>query len=103
MSRIEREKNVVRWMIGFYCTKKHKKGAPLCEQCHKLLKYAHQRLDYCPYGEDKHSCRKCITPCYGLEERDAIKKVMGYSGPRIIYCKPLEGLSYYFRRKRIKN
>jgi len=97
MGKIKREKNIVRWMIGLYCTKKHKNRKTLCEECHQLLKYARSRLDSCPYGEEKNSCRRCATPCYAPEKRAAIKRVMGYSGPRMLYCKPYEWMIHLFK------
>ncbi len=97
MRKIEREQNTVGIMINFYCGKKHKRKSSLCEECGALLKYARERLENCPYGEEKKSCKKCITPCYAPEKKKRIRRVMGYSGPRMIYHKPLEWITHLFK------
>jgi len=97
MGKIKREKSIVRWMVEFYCKKKHKNRGRLCDECNQLLTYAHSRLDHCPYGEEKQSCRRCITPCYAREKRKKIKKVMRYSAPRMIYYKPYEWILHLFK------
>lgn len=96
MSRIEKEKNTVRTMIEFYCRKKHNNSG-LCKECDALWGYAVKRLENCPYGEGKKACKKCITPCYTMEKRMKIRKVMSYSGPRMLYCKPRMWLAHFFR------
>ena len=51
-SHIEREKKTVELMIRLYCRKKEK-NTVLCADCEELLRYAHARLDHCPFGEEK--------------------------------------------------
>ncbi len=97
MIKIEREKNTVGVMIKFYCMKKHKRKNPLCKECSELLEYARERLENCPYGENKKSCKRCTSPCYAQEKRERIRQVMGYSGPRMLYYKPLEWMDHLFK------
>ena len=47
--RITQEKRTVEIMIRLYCRKKEK-NATLCPECEELLRYAHARLDHCPFG-----------------------------------------------------
>ena len=61
--RIKKEKEVVELMINLYCDKKHKSNG-LCEECSELLEYAHKRLSYCKFGDEKSSCSKCPIHCY---------------------------------------
>ena len=101
MSRIDKEKGTVAFMVHLYCARLHG-AAPgerrlpglLCPDCERLLAYALARLDRCRYGERKTSCRKCPTHCYAPAERAAIKAVMRYSGPRMLYARPLEALRH---------
>lgn len=78
MRRIENEKRVVALMIGIYCRRHHVyegtacKGG-LCPECADLLEYAHVRLDRCPHGERKPSCRKCTIHCYAPMQKEAIR------------------------------
>lgn len=89
MSRIEREKMVVSQMVTIYCRRHHTpKDDNLCADCQSLLDYALQRLDHCPKGDGKSTCRKCEIHCYSPENRDKIRRVMKYVGPRMIFIHP---------------
>lgn len=89
MGRIEKEKRTIETMIKIYCKKKHKKGV-LCDECNELLEYAHKRLNYCKFGEEKGTCEKCPIHCYKKDMRERIKEVMRFSGPRLLIYNPLE-------------
>ena len=83
----EREKRVVGLMIRLYC--RHREGnSELCPDCRALLEYARARLDKCPFGNAKTSCRKCTVHCYTPAMRKRIRSVMRYSGPRMILLAP---------------
>ena len=62
-SRIAHEKKTVELMIRLYCRKKEK-NTILCADCEELLRYAHARLDHCPFGEKKSACKECTVHCY---------------------------------------
>lgn len=96
MSRIEKDKRILRFMIDLYCEKKHKLGLDQCPQCQELYEYSVNRLTNCRYGEDKPSCKKCKTHCYRPEMKEKIKKVMRFSGPRVIIYRPHQYLRYLF-------
>ena len=64
MTRIEKEKQTINLMINLYCKKKHKYKNGLCEDCNELLEYAHKRLDFCKFGNEKSFCSKCPIHCY---------------------------------------
>ena len=63
VSRIAHEKKTVELMIRLYCRKKEKNKI-LCTDCKELLRYAHARLDRCPFGEKKGACKECTVHCY---------------------------------------
>lgn len=93
---IEREKRTVAVMIACYC--RHKEGnRHLCEECKKLMNYAHTRLSHCPFGDSKTSCRNCSVHCYSPAMAERIKTVMRYSGPRMILCHPVMALRHLFK------
>ena len=73
--RITQEKRTVEIMIRLYCRKKEK-NATLCPKCEELLRYAHARLDHCPFGEKKSSCKKCPVHCYKPAMRKRMREVM---------------------------
>lgn len=94
MSRIEREKQTVEMMVRFYCKCHHGTGDELCSQCAALLKYACARLDHCPKGDQKSSCRKCDIHCYSPENRARIREVMRYVGPRMLFYHPVAAIRH---------
>lgn len=97
MTRIEKEKEIVELMISLYCNKKHKCKNELCEDCKELLYYAHKRLTYCKFGNEKTSCSKCPIHCYKKDMKVKIKEVMKFSGPRLIIYKPYEFVRHIFK------
>lgn len=94
MSRIEQEKRVVGMMVGIYCRHHHMALSGLCPDCSSLLEYACRRLDHCPRGDAKSSCRKCEIHCYSRENRERIREVMRYVGPRMIFIHPIAALRH---------
>lgn len=97
MTKIENQKKIVETMIRLYC-RKAEKNETLCDDCKALLDYAHFRLDHCRYGENKTSCKHCKTHCYRPEMREKIRKVMRFSGPRMIIYHPLAAIKHMFGR-----
>ena len=81
VSRIAHEKKTVELMIRLYCRKKEK-NTILCADCEELLRYAHARLDHCPFGEKKSACKECTVHCYKPVMRERMRQVMRFSGPR---------------------
>ena len=71
MSRIEKEKRVVSVMVRLYCRKKEG-NSELCDSCRQLLAYAESRLEHCPFGERKTSCRRCTVHCYKPSARSVV-------------------------------
>jgi hypothetical protein len=84
---IAREKKTVQAMVRIYCADHHGGGA-LCESCRGLLDYSHQRLDHCPYGEEKPTCKECPVHCYKPDRRAEMRDVMRYAGPRMLWRHP---------------
>jgi hypothetical protein len=95
--RIAREKKTIDKMVHLYCKSKHNtNGSKLCDDCSEFLSYAFMRLDKCPFQEEKSTCGKCLVHCYRPDMREKAKKVMRYSGPRLIYRSPILALHHVF-------
>jgi Nitrous oxide-stimulated promoter len=94
MTRIEREKRTVGAMIALHCRANHATGSNLCEDCRQLCDYAFARLERCPFGAGKTTCAKCPVHCYKPDMREQIRKVMRYSGPRMLYRHPVLALMH---------
>lgn len=86
----EKEMRVVTLMIKKYCKGNHgtKKGV-LCPECTELLNYVEFRRRKCPFDKNKPFCSNCKIHCYKPEMREKIRKVMRYSGPRIVLDHPI--------------
>lgn len=97
-SCIDREKKIVERMIRLYCRKKERNVA-LCPACEELMLYAHARLDRCPFGDNKTSCKHCSVHCYKPAMREKMKQVMRFSGPRMLFYAPIEAIRHMIHRK----
>ena len=84
----QREKRIVAEMIALYCRDNHK-NAVTCAKCTALIEYAHMRSDQCPFMENKTFCSNCKVHCYKPDMREQIRRVMRYSGPRMIKTHPI--------------
>lgn len=96
MTRIEKEKQTIELMINIYCKKKHKHKDKdkLCDQCQELLEYAHKRLDFCKFGNEKSFCSKCQIHCYKKDMKSKVKDVMRFSGPRLMIYSPIQFIKH---------
>ena len=83
-SRIAHEKKTVELMIRLYCRKKEK-NTILCADCEELLRYAHARLDHCPFG---------TVHCYKPVMRERMRQVMRFSGPRMLLYAPWQAIRH---------
>jgi hypothetical protein len=90
----------VQAMIRLYCKHHHSKE-PLCADCERLFVYAQARLLKCPLRDDKPSCQQCPIHCYGPEMRDAVAKVMRFSGPRMLFHHPLLALRHLWQSRKL--
>ena len=95
--RLNREKRTIQVMIELYC---HGQGhareakANLCAECSSLLNYALNRVDKCRFQDVKPACARCQVHCYRAAERQLIRQVMRYAGPRMILSHPLLALHH---------
>lgn len=94
LDKREREKQLVFQMIALYCRKKHRMRGKLCEECAALEAYARTRSDLCPFMDTKTFCSNCKVHCYKPEMRDKIRKVMRFSGPRMIFHHPIVAIHH---------
>ena len=97
----EREKQLVSQMIALYCKKNHG-GKGLCPDCAALDAYARQRSDKCPFMETKTFCSNCKVHCYKPEMQEKIRAVMRFSGPRMIFHRPVTAVRHVIETKKEK-
>lgn len=80
-------------MVDLYC-RHHLKAKVPPEEYKHLADYACRRLDHCHFGEQKKACKNCPIHCYAPKERDLIRQVMRWIGPRMIFFSPLEAIKH---------
>lgn len=79
----QREIEVVSLMIHLYC----QKYSDIDEQ--EMKDYASLRINKCPRMAEKTFCSQCPIHCYQKEKQQQMKKIMRYSGPRMIFYHPI--------------
>ncbi|NMB63225.1 MAG: nitrous oxide-stimulated promoter family protein [Chloroflexi bacterium] len=87
MVNLLQERNTSLVMIRIYC-RDHHVSEPLCEACSHLWDYVCARLEKCPFGEEKPTCKSCKVHCYEPKMQEQIREIMRYSGPRMIFSHP---------------
>lgn len=97
-----REKILVSQMISLYCRKNHRTKNGLCSECRELDDYAKLRSEKCPFMETKTFCSNCKVHCYKPEMREKIRKVMRFSGPRMIFHHPIPAIRHIIETKKEK-
>lgn len=93
-SKREREKKTVDRMIRIYCHGVHGTKHGLCKECSELSEYAHMRSDHCPFMETKTFCSNCKVHCYKPEMKEKIRRVMRYSGWRMLFVDPVQAIRH---------
>lgn len=84
-------------MLTIYCKHHHTDGASqLCQDCLPVYEYAVARLHRCPFQDTKPTCGNCLIHCYNSDMQKKIRKVMRFSGPRLLWVHPLLALYHIF-------
>jgi len=82
-------------MSVIYCADHHEPGSSdLCDGCEKLMRYSYRRLQKCPYGQDKPTCANCPIHCYKKLQRQQVRIIMRYAGPRMMLRHPVRALTH---------
>lgn len=93
---IQKEIDLSLSMIDLY----YQKSNETPDINHEEMKnYAKKRLEHCPHGENKPTCKNCTIHCYQTKYRNQMKKIMRFSGPRIMLYHPILALKHYLNRK----
>lgn len=94
----EQEKKLIAVMIAMYRSFKEREMDD--DELDELLLYSTKRIESCLYrknGEKKPFCNVCPVHCYKRDMRERIKKVMRYSGPRLLFKHPFLSLKHLFK------
>nr|WP_156136235.1 nitrous oxide-stimulated promoter family protein [Photobacterium gaetbulicola] len=86
-------------MVKIYC-KDHHGTRALCDECADFLHYALIKLDRCPYGEEKPTCKRCPIHCYKAEYKERSRIIMRYSGPKMLLRHPILAIRHLVAGKK---
>ena len=70
---MERELRTVQAMVGMHCRGTHAIRTGLCADCEDLWAYVQQRVERCPFRDDKPTCQNCTVHCYKADRREQIR------------------------------
>ena len=99
----QREKQMVSQMIALYCRRNHHTHGELCPECSALRQYACSRSEHCPFMETKTFCSNCRVHCYKPDMREKIRAVMRFSGPRMLFSRPIMAIRHMVESTREKH
>ncbi len=92
------EKNTVYKMIRLFCNAHHNTDKQLCNDCSDLFNYSILRINNCFYEINKPVCSSCKTHCFNKKNREKIRLVMRWSGPKMLWYYPFTSMKYlYFK------
>jgi hypothetical protein len=102
--RLAREAKTIAAMLRIWCRDHHgelvRNADRLCPECAGLLAYACKRLGHCPYGPAKPTCVHCPIHCYGKRQREQVRDVMRYAGPRMLTRHPWLAIAHLIDGRR---
>ena len=105
--RREREKRTISNMVAIYCAGNHDAatraetsfaGEPLCPACKAVDDYCVLRTERCRSMAHKTSCEECGNHCYAPAEREQIRAIMRYAGPRMILHHPVAAIRHLLKK-----
>ena len=98
---VQREMRTIEAMTRIYC--RHHHHQDLCKECGTVLTYAFARIEKCLFGPEKPACNKCTVHCYSPAMKEEVKKIMHFSGPKMIYRHPIMALIHIIKEKQINH
>ena len=105
--RRQREKRTISNMVAIYCAGHHNKadrtetsyaGERLCPQCKAIDDYCVLRTERCRSMAHKTNCEECGNHCYAKAQREAIREVMRYAGPRMMLHHPVAAVRHLLKK-----
>ena len=86
-------------MIYVYCRLNHH-TRDLCPECRELFDYANNRIEKCPFKSEKPTCVNCKVHCYRKNEKERIRQVMRFAGPRMLYYHPILAILHLIENRK---
>ena len=73
-------------------------GEPLCPACKAVDDYCVLRTERCRSMAHKTSCEECDNHCYAPAQREQIRAIMRYAGPRMILHHPVAAIRHLLKK-----
>ncbi len=105
--RREREKRTISNMVAIYCAGNHSaaertetsfSGEAICPACKAIDDYCVLRTERCRSMERKTNCEECGNHCYAPSQREQIRAVMRYAGPRMLTRHPIAAIRHLLKK-----
>ena len=105
--RREREQRTISQMVALYCVGNHGRanrteisfsGERICPDCKAIDEYCVRRTERCRSMAHKTSCEACGNHCYAPAERERIRAIMRYAGPRMMLHHPVAAVRHLLGR-----
>ena len=105
--RREREKRTISNMVALYCADHHDasvrtehaySGEAVCPECRAIDEYCVTRTERCRSMAVKTNCEECGNHCYAPAQREAIRRIMRYAGPRMILHHPVAAVRHLLKK-----
>ncbi len=94
---IEREKRIIALMIRLYCRHKLKQKEPDAEHA-ALIEYCQTQLSHCRWQDEKPPCKFCTSHCYAKKQREQVRLIMRWMGPRMVLYAPMEVVRHLLKK-----
>jgi hypothetical protein len=95
-NKANRELKTIELMINMYCRDNHNQENAPCAKCQEIYIYSCEKIRNCKLGSKKTTCAKCSIHCFKPGSRDAIRRIMRYSGPKMIFKHPVLAVCHLF-------
>ena len=82
-AREARDQEILTRFTSLYCKVHHGGTHELCADCVEFLTYARERRRLCPL-DPKPACKHCPVHCYRPGHREQVRRIMRFSGRRLI-------------------
>jgi hypothetical protein len=104
-AQLGNEFKTIKAMVNIYCRAHHSTGkdedkSEPCSECSEFIRYVNEKLDRCPYGQNKPTCNKCPIHCYKAAQRQQAKEIMIYAGPRMLLSHPILAIKHLIAETR---
>lgn len=105
--RRAREKRTISNMVAIYCAGNHEAaartetsfaGEAICPECKVIDDYCVLRTERCRSMDRKTNCEECGNHCYAPDEREQIRAIMRYAGPRMITRHPVAAIRHLLKK-----